>query len=105
MNVVEPAFTVLGLNPVLPAAAGFLAHDQVVRSLRSPLAPLFGRLAAALLWGCGGVATLTVMGVSASVTVPIALTVLVVVASMLALGFSAGLIRAQPVCERAELSG
>lgn len=60
---------------------------------RSPYAPLLGRLAAAIFWGCGSVAGLTVLGIPTAITVPIALTVLTVVTVVLAAAFAGGLIK------------
>ncbi|MET9211762.1 MULTISPECIES: hypothetical protein [unclassified Nocardia] len=101
MDVTEPAIQLLGMTPIFPAVAGYLAREGVVRSLRrSPYAPLLGRLVAAFAWGCGGLASLTVLGIPAAITVPIALTVLTVVLAILAIAFAGGLIRPAPVTGR-----
>ncbi|MEU3012785.1 hypothetical protein [Nocardia asteroides] len=99
MDVTEPAIQLLGLTPVIPAAAGYAARAGVNRVLRSPYAPLLGRFLAAILWGCGGMASLTVLGIPTAITVPIALTVLTVVVAVLALAFAGGLIRPAPARE------
>lgn len=98
MHVTDPAVQLLGMNPIFAAVAGYAAQTGVVSALRrSAYAPLLGRLTAALIWGCGGVASLTVVGISTAITVPLALTVLTVVVAMLALAFVSGLIRPAPV--------
>ncbi|MFC4375535.1 hypothetical protein ACFO5K_15640 [Nocardia halotolerans] len=94
MHVTDSAVQLLGMNPVIAAGAGYAARTGISTMLRtSPYAPLLGRLLAALIWGCGGMATLTAVGVAPSVTVPLALTVLTVVLLTLALAFAAGLLR------------
>lgn len=94
MHVFESAVQVLGLNPIVAAVVGYAAQRGIGSVLAGwQYAPLFGRLTAAVVWGCGGVASLTVVGVPAAVTVPVALTVLAVVVVMLALAFAGGLIR------------
>ncbi|MFE3543593.1 hypothetical protein ACFXK0_11520 [Nocardia sp. NPDC059177] len=98
MHVTEPAIQLLGFTPVIPAAAGYLAREGVGRSLRGwPYAPLLGRFVAVIVWGCGGLASLTVLGIPVAITVPIAATVLTVVVLVLAIAFAGGLIRPAPV--------
>ncbi|WP_280305417.1 hypothetical protein [Nocardia neocaledoniensis] len=100
MNVTEPAIQLLGAIPVIPAAAGYLAREGVGRTLRRwPYAPLFGRLVAVFVWGAGGLATLTVLGIPTAITIPLAITVAAVVLGTLAVAFAGGLIRPAPVSE------
>ncbi|MFC8385221.1 hypothetical protein [Nocardia sp. NPDC057272] len=85
------------MSTVIAASAGYSAQSRISRAWRrSPYAPLLGRLAAAIFWGCGSVAGLTVLGIPAAITVPIALTVLTVVIVMLAAAFAGGMIRPAP---------
>ncbi|MFD3702875.1 hypothetical protein ACFWUP_06975 [Nocardia sp. NPDC058658] len=97
MQVTDPAVQLVGMSPVIAASAGYSAQTKIVGVWQSsPYAPLLGRLAAAIIWGCGGVAGLTVIGIPAAITVPIALTVLTVVLVMLAAAFASGMIRPRP---------
>ncbi|MFE1592649.1 hypothetical protein [Nocardia sp. NPDC058705] len=97
MQVTDPAVQLVGMSPVIAASAGYSAQTKIVDAWhRSPYAPLLGRLAAAIIWGCGSVAGLTVIGIPAAITVPIALTVLTVVVVMLAAAFASGMIRPRP---------
>ncbi|MFC4125664.1 hypothetical protein [Nocardia rhizosphaerae] len=98
MHLSDPAVQLLGMNPVVAAAAGYTARRGVASVLRrSPYAALLGRFTAALIWGGGGVATLTAVGVPVAVTVPLALTVLTVVVAVLVLAYAGGLLRQVPV--------
>ncbi|MFD3746468.1 hypothetical protein [Nocardia sp. NPDC058633] len=97
MQVTDPAVHLFGLSAVIAAGARYSARTRIVGAwCRSPYAPLLGRLAAAIIWGCGTVAGLTVLGIPTAVTVPIALTVLTVVVAMLAAAFASGMIRPAP---------
>lgn len=58
-----------------------------------PYGRILGRFAAVLVWGAGAVAALALIGVPASVTVPILVTVLVTVGATLAVAIGGGLIR------------
>ncbi|MGW4635025.1 hypothetical protein [Nocardia sp. NPDC004415] len=98
MHVTDPAVQLLGMSPVVAAGAGYSVRRGIAGVWRRwPYAPLLGRLAAAFIWGCGGVTGLTVLGIPAAITVPIALTVLTVVLAVLALAFASGLIRPAPL--------
>lgn len=98
MDVTEPAIHLVGMSPVIPAVTGYFAREGVGRAMwRSPYAPLLGRLVAAIVWGCGGLASLTALGIPAAITVPIAATVATVVGLTLAIIFAGGLIRPAPV--------
>jgi hypothetical protein len=94
VQVTDPAVHLFGMSTVIAASAGYSAQTRMVGAWRrSPYAPLLGRLAAAIFWGCGSVAGLTVLGIPTAITVPIALTVLTVVTVVLAAAFAGGLIR------------
>ncbi|KQY38880.1 hypothetical protein ASD42_11190 [Nocardia sp. Root136] len=97
MQVTDPAVHLFGMSTVIAASAGYSAQTRIAGAWRrSPYAPLFGRLAAAIFWGCGSVAGLTLLGIPTAITVPIALTVLTVVIVMLAAAFAGGMIRPAP---------
>lgn len=97
MQVTDPAVHLFGMSTVIAASAGYSAQSRISCAWRrSPYAPLLGRLAAAIFWGCGSVAGLTVLGIPTAITVPIALTVLTVVIVMLAAAFAGGMIRPAP---------
>ncbi|MFD3506076.1 hypothetical protein [Nocardia sp. NPDC058666] len=96
MHATDSAVQLLGMNPIIAASAGYSARAGIAEMLHTPYAAVLGRFTAALIWGCGGVATLTAAGVSTAITVPLALTVLTVVVAALALAFAGGLIRPAP---------
>ncbi|MFC6014065.1 hypothetical protein [Nocardia lasii] len=93
MHATDSAVQLLGISPIIAAGAGYSAQTRIAGIRHKPYAAVLARFAAALLWGCGGVATLTAIGVSASVTVPLALTVFAVVMLALALAFAGGMFR------------
>ncbi|MFE9785245.1 hypothetical protein ACFYO7_07695 [Nocardia salmonicida] len=85
------------MSTVIAASAGYSAQTRIAGAWRrSPYAPLLGRLAAAIFWGCGSVAGLTVLGIPTAITVPLALTVFTVVMVVLAAAFACGVIRPAP---------
>ncbi|MGY0501497.1 hypothetical protein ACWZHB_23660 [Nocardia sp. FBN12] len=97
MQVTDPAVQLFGMSPVIAASAGYSAQTRIAEAWRrSPYAPVLGRLTAAIIWGCGSVAGLTVLGIPTAITVPIALTVLTVVIVVLAAAFAGGMIRPRP---------
>ncbi|WP_410870601.1 hypothetical protein [Nocardia sp. A7] len=97
MQVTDPAVQLFGMSPVIAVSAGYSAQTRIAGAWhRSPFAPLLGRLVAAIIWGCGSVAVLTVFGIPAAITVPIALTVLTVVIVTLAAAFAGGMLRPAP---------
>lgn len=97
MQVTDPAVQLFGLSPVIAVGAGYSARTRIARAWSSsPYLPLLGRLATAIVWGCGSVAGLTVLGIPTAITVPIALTVLTVVLVILAAAFAGGMIRPAP---------
>ncbi|MFC9968469.1 hypothetical protein [Nocardia ignorata] len=97
MHVTDSAVQLLWANPVVAAGAGYTARSGVTGLLRHrPYARVLGRFVAAFLWGSGGVAALTALGVPLGLTLPLALTVLTVVALTLTLVFAGGMIRPAP---------
>ena len=93
MHATDSAVQLLGISPIIAASAGYSAQAHIAGIWHKPYAAVLGRFAAAFLWGCGGVATLTAIGVSTAITVPLALTVFAVVVLALVLAFAGGMFR------------
>jgi hypothetical protein len=97
VQVTDPAVHLFGMSAVIAASAGYSAQTRTSGAWRRwSYAPVLGRLAAAIFWGCGSVAGLTVLGIPAAITVPIGLTVLTVVIVVLGAAFAGGMIRPAP---------
>lgn len=97
MQVTDPVVHLFGMSTLIAASAAYSAQAGIAGAWRrSPYSPLFGRLAAAIFFGCGSVAGSTVLGIPAAITVPIALTVLTVVLVVLAAAFAGGALEPAP---------
>ena len=93
MHATDSAVQLLGISPIIAASAGYSAQGRIAGIWHTPYAAVLARFTAAVIWGCGGVATLTAIGVSTAITVPLALTVFAVVVLALALAFAGGMFR------------